>query len=504
MPSSSSPHGQISLAQLLARPELHLEVLNAVDLDTSIRWVASSDLADPTPYLLGGEFLLTAGVGLRDLDDAGLAGFVERAVGAGVVALGFGINPVFEEVPAALVKACQTHGLTLVRIPHDTPFVAVSRTFAEMTELRRVDALRTLADATRRLLRAASADQPETAVAAALAERLHSWAAVVGAGGAVRARAGQVPPAPVLGALAESADSSRGGAASYPLRSLGGAALGTLLIETAPPAGSTAHAFLTTAHGMLELIARQRTSGSVAPGQLLVPLLLEAGEVFTVDNQGDDRDGELRRELLAQAAGGDARAKTLRVVVACAPPSGKRAGELHRWRSVFDTKLVAVAADSATVTLITRLEVTERRLAAFLEEGWGFVVGRPVPPEQLRASAAEVHALERRAREDGGVVRVGADLAPIHSFIGGASGRALATRRLAPILALDEETRAARLALLRAWLHANGHWDATGRDLGMHRNSVRRGIDQLRGLLGLDLDDARVRAELVIALDYVE
>lgn len=38
----------------------------------------------------------------------------------------------------------------------------------------------------------------------------------------------------------------------------------------------------------------------------------------------------------------------------------------------------------------------------------------------------------------------------------------------------------------------------------MHRNSVRRGIDQLRALLGLDLDDARVRAELVIALDYVE
>ncbi|PPG31523.1 PucR family transcriptional regulator [Pseudoclavibacter sp. RFBG4] len=502
MPSPSSPHGQISLAQLLARPELHLEVLVPGDLDTSIRWVATSDLTDPTPYLLGGEFLLTAGVGLRDLDHAELEGYVERAVSAGVVALGLGIDPVFHEVPPALLEACTASDLTLVRIPNDTPFVAVSRTFAEMTELRRVDALRTLADATRRLLRAASADQPETAVAAALAERLGSWAAIVGPGGAVRARAGQVPPAPVLGALAESADQTRGGPAAYPLRSLGGAALGTLLVEAAPPAGSTAHAFLTTAHGMLELIARQRTTGSVAPGQLLVPLLLEADDVFARPDGGPDT--ELWRDLLLQAAGGDARARTLRVVVACAPSSLKDASELHRWRSLFDTKLVTISAEHATVTLITRLDVTERRLTAFLDEGWSFVVGRPVTAEQLRASAAEVRALERRAREDGGVVRVGADLAPVHSFIGAASGRALAERRLEPLLELDVEARNARLALLRAWLHANGHWDATGRELGMHRNSVRRGIDQLRGLLGLDLDDARVRAELVIALEYVE
>ncbi|WP_068494358.1 PucR family transcriptional regulator [Pseudoclavibacter helvolus] len=502
MPSPSSPHGQITLAQLLARPELHLEVVVEGALETSIRWVASSDLPDPTPYLLGGEFLLTAGVGLRGLGDDELATYVDRAVAVGVVAIGIGIGPVFTSVPTALADACDARELTLVMVPNDTPFVSVTRTFAEMTELRRVDALRTLADATRRLLRAASADQPETAVAAALAERLHSWVAIVGQGGTVRARAGQVPPAPVLGALAESADPARGGAAAYPLRSLGGAALGTLLVEAAPPAGSTAHAFLTTAHGMLELIARQRTSGSVAPGQLLVPLLLEAEDVFARQSVG--QDGELWRELLAQAAGGDARARTLRVVVACTPTSAKGTSELHRWRSLFDTKLVTISAEHATVTLITRLDVTERRLASLLDEGWSFVVGRPVAPEQLRASAAEVRALERRAREDGGVVRVGADLAPVHSFIGAASGRALAERRLETLLALEPEARTARLALLRAWLHANGHWDATGRELGMHRNSVRRGIDQLRALLGLDLDDARVRAELVIALDYVE
>ena len=53
-------------------------------------------------------------------------------------------------------------------------------------------------------------------------------------------------------------------------------------------------------------------------------------------------------------------------------------------------------------------------------------------------------------------------------------------------------------------LTARSTIERSTRELGNHRNSVRRGIDQLRGLLGLDLDDARVRAELVIALDYVE
>ena len=60
------------------------------------------------------------------------------------------------------------------------------------------------------------------------------------------------------------------------------------------------------------------------------------------------------------------------------------------------------------------------------------------------------------------------------------------------------------LSVLRAWLGENGNWDATAKALGLHRNSVRRQINALAELLDLDLNQAQVRAELWIALQYVD
>ena len=92
-----------------------------------LRWVEPSELEDPTPYLLDGEFLLTAGLpflaegGHEERVDA----YVRRLVGAHVGALGFGLEPYFDAVPDTVVRACRRHNLTLVSIPGDIPFAAV-------------------------------------------------------------------------------------------------------------------------------------------------------------------------------------------------------------------------------------------------------------------------------------------------------------------------------------------------------------------------------------------
>ena len=53
----------LTLAQLL--DELGLEpVSGAQALDTPIRWVHASELPDPTPWLSGGELILTTGMQL--------------------------------------------------------------------------------------------------------------------------------------------------------------------------------------------------------------------------------------------------------------------------------------------------------------------------------------------------------------------------------------------------------------------------------------------------------
>ena len=75
-------------------------------LDTPVRWVAVSELEDPTPYLEGGELLLTTGLRLtaRKAD-----AYVARLVAAGVAGLGLAVCLTHSNVPTALVDAANQH-----------------------------------------------------------------------------------------------------------------------------------------------------------------------------------------------------------------------------------------------------------------------------------------------------------------------------------------------------------------------------------------------------------
>lgn len=116
----------IPLATLLALPDLGLRQVagpSAADRDVRVQWVHTSEMEDPFPYLLGGELLLTAGVHFASAAGAGayLDRYVARTVEAEAAALGFGLAPVHDETPAALVAACDRHGLPLVEVPPRTP-----------------------------------------------------------------------------------------------------------------------------------------------------------------------------------------------------------------------------------------------------------------------------------------------------------------------------------------------------------------------------------------------
>ncbi|MEU9953586.1 PucR family transcriptional regulator ligand-binding domain-containing protein, partial [Streptomyces sp. NPDC047939] len=140
MPASPAgpPTPPVALAGLLALEELDLRLI-AGPADAELLWVHASEMADPYPYLLGGELLLSAGVLLTDPDT-----YVARLVEAGAAALGFGVRPVHDTVPPALVAACERHGLPLVEVGPGTPFTAIARAVwglmaaARDRELRRV------------------------------------------------------------------------------------------------------------------------------------------------------------------------------------------------------------------------------------------------------------------------------------------------------------------------------------------------------------------------------
>ncbi|MGA9749680.1 MAG: PucR family transcriptional regulator ligand-binding domain-containing protein, partial [Nocardioides sp.] len=123
----------VMLADLLADDGLGLVQTHVPAPEREVRWVATSELADPTPFLEGGEVLLTTG-----LETSGWRsewrGYVERLVSAGVVALGFGTGLTHRRVPRSLVRAAEASGLNLVEVPRRTTFVAISRTTAGLID----------------------------------------------------------------------------------------------------------------------------------------------------------------------------------------------------------------------------------------------------------------------------------------------------------------------------------------------------------------------------------
>ncbi|MEC7054117.1 PucR family transcriptional regulator ligand-binding domain-containing protein [Streptomyces violaceochromogenes] len=198
------PTPPVLLTSLLAREDLSLRrIAGPEDPGTVVHWVHTSEMADPYPYLLGGELLLTAGVHIPEAAGSGtyFDEYVSRIVAAGGAALGFGVAPVHDTVPRALVAACETHGLPLLEVPPQTTFSGVARAVWQLMAQSRLAELRRVTDAQQSLASAASRPDPVPSVLRQLAQRLGGWAVLYGPEGAEIAGAGRRPGEEVRAAL---------------------------------------------------------------------------------------------------------------------------------------------------------------------------------------------------------------------------------------------------------------------------------------------------------------
>lgn len=119
-----------TVRDVLVEPRFELSVAaGEIALDRAVRWATVTELVDPSPFLEGGEIILTTGVRLRTTKDQ--ARFVRCAVASGAAAIGFGIGLGHERVPRALVRAADLAGLPVLVVPYDTPFIAMTRWVAD-------------------------------------------------------------------------------------------------------------------------------------------------------------------------------------------------------------------------------------------------------------------------------------------------------------------------------------------------------------------------------------
>lgn len=133
----------LSVADIVAIDALRITVRGgAAGCERPVRWVHISELDDPTPWLRGGELLLTTGLPLaRDP-----AGYVGRLAEAGLTGLGLGLGFGFDEAPAEAVAAADERGFPLFEIPYDVPFIALTEAvFTRLSDARVAEATRRLA-----------------------------------------------------------------------------------------------------------------------------------------------------------------------------------------------------------------------------------------------------------------------------------------------------------------------------------------------------------------------
>ncbi|GAA1230711.1 MULTISPECIES: PucR family transcriptional regulator ligand-binding domain-containing protein [Streptomyces] len=479
------PTPPVPLTALLAREDLGLRQIAGppVGPDTVIHWAHTSEMADPYPYLLGGELLLTAGVHATESAGTGpyYDDYVARIVAAGGAALGFGVAPVHDTVPRALVEACDRHGLPLFEVPPHSTFSGVTRAVWQLMAQARHAELRRVSEAQQGLATAAARPYPVPAVLRQLAQRTSGWTVLTAPDGTEVGRAGPDPSAEVSAAMAQlmrivrpgetrlfpaptSAADTVGGTqlAAYALGGGQGYALGTAVGHRDP--GD--HTIAGVAVVLLSLLTGEhQTTAEAARSAALVRLLL----------------GEEPAAVAALLGDG-----TWRVVHAA--PDRPSPPPVSLGTPLLD----------ATDSLVRALLPADQEVVA--QEGWMMGVSGTAPTDDLAAADAQAsRALTRAKATRAPLVHHHADARGLASLLDPGEVTAHARTLLAPIAHTPALTET-----LRTWLSLHGSWDRTATALAVHRNTVRQRIAKCATLLDTDLDDPDVRMELWFALRHTE
>jgi PucR family transcriptional regulator, purine catabolism regulatory protein len=120
----------LTVSELLSDLDVRL-LTGESAMDVPVRWVHISEIEDPTPWLSGGELLLTTGMQLDTAERQ--REFIIRLADHQLAGLGFGTGFAHAEVPPALVQAAAERDFPVFEVPYDVPFIALTE--AAFTQL---------------------------------------------------------------------------------------------------------------------------------------------------------------------------------------------------------------------------------------------------------------------------------------------------------------------------------------------------------------------------------
>ena len=540
-----------SVAELVADPALRLEVAaGRGGLDREVTAAAVSELAEPGPWLQGGELLLTIGLLLHRYDD-----YVAHLDAAGVPALGLGLGAGLRHqvVPEALAAACEAVGMPLLAVPDGVPFIAVTKA---------VFALRARGE--RRHLEWALATQRALTAAAVtpggLGGILTAHGRATGCDAVVvdllgRPLAGG--PARLVDELAELTAQVRAqgllgagvdidGERRREVHPLGSRRLRAVLLLDGPTAAPAANQVTSALVSLLSLELERHHGLGAAERRGRAQLLAHFARGTVDDDVAARRlaaaglpERELRAAVIAAdqvtdpAAGGGAAARGADRAAAgapialppgapMAPPGADRCRPRRRprcraprrsRRAAAGAEAAGLAADlsAALPDALVRIvgEVVELAVPADVDLDAALAVlaaGRPAGigiaarPGGLAVSLRQARSALPESRVRGRPVHA-ADLAGVRTLLAVVPPERLRTYADAVLGHLDADPRAAELLrALAAFCEHNGHWERTAEALGVHRHTVRHRIEAVEQRTGRRLAAAQDRHELWLAI----
>ena len=549
----------LTVADLVTDLDLNLLVGEA-NVEFPVRWVHMSELPDPTPWLSGGEVLLTTGMQLKSPDVQ--REFIERLVDRQLAALGFGVGFEFDEVPLALLRAAAERDFPVFEIPYELPFIAVSE--AAFTKLVNEEyaILRRALAAQDRLKQIVLSERGIDDLVATLATLVGAAVVLLDARGDVLAEHAfrrRLEPGTIAALREEVRDRARRQSGHQFIPSVDDASRSLALAVVAdassgigPGAPPTAEAWLIAIKDAGPLSDFDRLTLRQASTIFALELLREriahdterrlAGDVLAAIVNGEIEGADLKRRL--EPFGLDERVAVLVVEHG----SGGR-GSANRVEAALGEALRAQALAGLIATagpLVCALvpgfddddlfaigERVAERLEGDLGQTVVLGVGRAVPGDQARRAYHEarctleaitmvqghrssgpangsVNGSPARAAASAGTGSVGVtrvatyrDLGSFQLLLSLQDDEALklfCDSILGPIEASEGPYGGELMRSLEAFIEENGQWERAAKRLFCHRHTLRYRIRRVEELTGRDLASARDRIEFWLAL----
>jgi purine catabolism regulator len=489
-----------------------------------LRWVHITEHEDPTPWLSGGELLLTTGYQLST--PAKQRRFVELLDECGGAGLGFGTGFDHKKLPKALMDAAAACKLPLFEVPYEMPFIAITERAAARLVNEQFDALERGVQVHERLERLVIEGRGLEEVLGATAAATSGAAVLFDSAGRELGRsperggpdadtsaalAGELARQPLAAALSPFEPvnpelTERAIAVPVPGRR-GGAPVAWLAVVSEQELGNFERlcarqaAMVVGLELMRERVVRE-TERRLA-GDLLADALggrLEAEELggrlrpFGIGSEAAvlvfDLDDPTAAEAALETALADAGVPAL---VATSAAAGR-------------PLLCAVVDANSRDPVGTARAAREALLGGTAQNGIRAAASRAVSVGSLRRAFHEARcALEATAVGNGEATEVAShrDLGAFTLLLSLQDDDALrlySDGLLDPIERTEGEYGGELLRSLEAFIENNGNWERAARQLYCHRHTLRYRIRKIEELTGRDLSRATDRIELWLAL----